>query len=73
LIGLLAHLEGALLVEETLDDFAARLRARLIAEGVLSSQGNERDLRQVINDINHRLRYAIGEYSDPPTPVGVPG
>jgi hypothetical protein len=73
LIGLLAHLEGSLLVEETLDEFAARLRARLIAEGVLSSQSNERDLRQVINDINHRLRYAIGEYSDPPTPVGVPG
>lgn len=73
LIGLLALLEGALMVEETLDEFAARLQARLIAEGVLSSQGSERDLRQVINDINHRLRYAIGEYADPPTAVPVPG
>jgi hypothetical protein len=73
LIGLLAHLEGALMVEETLDEFATRLRARFIAEGVLSSQSNERDLRQVINDMNHRLRYAVGEYSDPPSPVWVPG
>jgi len=30
-------------------------------------------LRQVINDMNHRLRYAVGEYSDPPSPVWVPG
>jgi hypothetical protein len=56
------------MVEETLDELAAKLRVRFIAEGVLSSQSNERDLRQVIDDINHRLRYAIGEYSDPPTP-----
>lgn len=73
LIGLLAHLEGALMIGETLDEFAAKLHARLISEGVLSAKSNVRDLRQAINDINHRLRYAIGEYSDPPASLAVPG
>jgi hypothetical protein len=31
-----------------------------------------RDVRQAINDINHRLRYAIGEYWMPPDSVPAP-
>ena len=27
---------------------------------------------QAINDLNHRLRYALGEYSSPPDPTPVP-
>jgi hypothetical protein len=34
--------------------------------------GTERDLRQSINDLNHRLRYALGEYNEPPRPLAVP-
>jgi hypothetical protein len=45
------------------------LQARFIAQGVLPERSDLRDVRQVINDINPRLRYAIGEYADPPTPA----
>jgi hypothetical protein len=38
----------------------------------LSRAGTERDLRQSIDDLNHRLRYALGEYNEPPRPLAVP-
>jgi hypothetical protein len=37
-----------------------------------TADGTERDLRQSINDLNHRLRYALGEYDEPPQPLAVP-
>jgi hypothetical protein len=39
----------------------------------LSRAGTERDLCRSINDLNHRLRYALGEYDEPPRPLAVPG
>jgi hypothetical protein len=44
------------MVGETLDEFAARLQARFIAQGVLPERSDLHDVRHVINDINHRLR-----------------
>jgi hypothetical protein len=35
-------------------------------------RGLPRDLRQVVNDMNHRLRYAGGEYDSPPPPMPPP-
>ena len=32
----------------------------------------DRDLRQSLNDLNHRLRYALGEYDEPPRTLAVP-
>lgn len=77
LIGLLAVLEGELLVsgrdlDNNIPDWAQRLAARLTKHGLLPTEPSNRDLRQALNDLNHRLRYALGEYDEPPQrwPVG---
>lgn len=44
----------------------------LVRAGLLKAGGTESELRQAINDLNHRLLYAIGEYSTPPRPEAVP-
>jgi hypothetical protein len=49
-----------------------RIRRRLERETLLQPNGTERDLRQAINDLNHRLRYALGEYDPPPPPLPLP-
>ncbi len=72
LIGMLAYLEGALLDGSVTEDWAQKLRTRFIREGLLPSESTDRDVRQVINDVNQRLRYAIGEYPNPPASVRVP-
>jgi hypothetical protein len=72
LIGLLAVLEAELMADEVSEHQARRLRDRFVREGLLSEQATPRQLRQAINDLNHRLRYALGEYPEPPQSVGVP-
>ena len=72
LIGILAAIEGALLAGSVTDHWAAQLRDRFIAEGVLAPESTARDVRQAINEINHRLRYAVGEYPNPPRSMPVP-
>jgi hypothetical protein len=73
LIGLLAVLEGELTAGEVSQHLSDRIRHRLQSVEVLEPGGTERDLRQAINDLNHRLRYALGEYDQPPSPSQVPG
>ena len=72
LIGLLAVIEGELMVGEVPQHLSGRIRDRLERAKILERGGTERDLRQSINDLNHRLRYALGEYDDPPRPMAVP-
>jgi hypothetical protein len=72
LIGLLAALEGELTAGEVSQHLSDRIRHRLQSVAVLEPGGTERDLRQSINDLNHRLRYALGEYDEPPSPSEVP-
>ena len=72
LIGLLAALEGELMAGEVAQHLSDRIRHRLQSVAVLEPGGSERDLRQSINDLNHRLRYALGEYDEPPSPSEVP-
>jgi hypothetical protein len=72
LIGVLAYLEGALLDGSVTEHWARKLHDRFIREGLLSPRSTDRDVRQVIKDINHRLRYAIGEYRNPPAQRPVP-
>jgi len=48
------------------------MRERLEQVRLLESGGSGRDLRQSISDLNHRLRYALGEYDQPPRPLAVP-
>jgi hypothetical protein len=40
--------------------------------GLLEPDATERDLRQAVSDLNHRLRYALGEYDEPPSSLPVP-
>jgi hypothetical protein len=72
LIGLLALLEGALTTGDVDDPLAGRFGQRFEQVGLLPSGSGNRDLRQAVNDLNHRLRYALGEYDEPPTPQSVP-
>jgi hypothetical protein len=72
LIGLLALLEGELMAGAVPESLSRRIRDRLERVGILRSGGSERNLHQSISDLNHRLRYALGEYDDPPQPVAVP-
>jgi hypothetical protein len=72
LIGLLAVLEGELMTGEVSRYLSGRIRDRLEQVELLETGGTERDLRQALNDLNHRLRYALGEYDEPPRPLAVP-
>jgi hypothetical protein len=72
LIGLLALLEGELMAGGVPEHLSRRIRDRLEQVGLLGAGGTERDLRQSISDLNHRLRYALGEYDEPPQPMVVP-
>jgi hypothetical protein len=68
LIGLLAVIEGSLMGGELSGRLSARIRDRFERAELLAPGGTEQDLRRSINDLNHRLRYALGEYDLPPAP-----
>jgi hypothetical protein len=72
LIGLLALLEGELMAGGVPERLSRRMGDLLERVGLVGAGGTERDLRQSISDLNHRLRYALGEYDKPPQPVAVP-
>jgi hypothetical protein len=71
LIGLLALLEGELMAGGVPERLSRRIGDLLERVGLVGAGGTERDLRQSISDLNHRLRYALGEYDEPPQPVAV--
>jgi len=76
LIGMLAKLEGELMLPNDRDDdvpeWAQGLATRLSRDGLMGSPAGNRDLRQTLSDLNHRLRHVLGEYDDPPGPMPVP-
>ncbi len=74
LIGLLASLEGELIADESDDvpDWARRLADRMSRDGLLTANPHGREVRQSLNDLNHRLRYVLGEYDEEPTSMPVP-
>jgi len=39
---------------------------------VLGADYDQRDLRQAINDMNQRIRYAADEYDTPPSSIPLP-
>jgi hypothetical protein len=71
LVGVLAVLEGELWGDE-LPDHASGACGRFIHDGLLGELATPHDLRQAIHDLNHRLRYALGEYPEPPPSIRVP-
>lgn len=72
LIGLLAILEGEIWGHGLDEHLIDRLRRRFFSDGLVADAAGGYELRQVINDLNHRIRYAIGEYEDPPTSIPPP-
>ena len=73
LIGILAICEGEMMLMEPAGRMLANcLATRLSVEGLLEANATEREVRQAVNDLNHRLRYALGEYDRPPDPFPVP-
>ena len=71
LIGLLAVCEGAIWGEVD-GDLAENLLRRWRQHGPLDADDDRYSVRQLINDLNHRLRYARGEYEEPPEPFPLP-
>ncbi|PZG22151.1 hypothetical protein C1I95_06065 [Micromonospora craterilacus] len=67
LVGLLATLEGELLAQEIDPYLAMRLAERLARVGLLTGDNDATAaLPQALHKLNHRLRYALGEYAEPP-------
>jgi hypothetical protein len=70
-IGVFAVLEGHLLGADLDAHLTRHLQAWLARRGLLDPDAGTRGLRQLLSDVNQRMRYAIGEYDEPPTPVPV--
>ncbi len=69
MIGILATLESELIAGEMKNDLVMTLAMRLRNAGVLPSGGGDlASLRLALADLNQRVRYALGEYDEPPAP-----
>ncbi len=71
LIGILAVLEGEF-HDPSNAYLASRIAARFQREGLIEDSREGAHLRQALNDMNHRLRYALGETDEPPVSQPVP-
>jgi hypothetical protein len=69
-IGVLSILEGELLGEALDVELAARLRDRFVGAGSLPDGAGLGELRRALAELNQRVRYALGEYAEPPPPEG---
>ncbi len=72
LIGLLAIVEGEAMASNLDPAIVDHIGRRFAGEGLLQRADDERLIRQALNDLNHRVRYALGEYDTPPAPMPVP-
>jgi hypothetical protein len=72
LIGVLAILEGAIWSGDLDERTVSKVAERFVQQGLLAADHDRRDLRQAINDMNQRLRYAAGEYDSPPSSIPLP-
>jgi hypothetical protein len=66
LIGVLAVLQGSIYVGDISDDAVAALGKRLAYDAGHQDGDVERHVRQALDDLGQRLRYAVGEYDVPP-------
>jgi len=69
LIGVLAILEGAIWAGDLSEQTTSKVAERFVQQGLLAADHDQRGLRQAINDMNQRLRHAVGEYDSPPPPI----
>lgn len=65
LIGVLAILEGEAMAAQLDRGLMDHMSRRFVSVGLLPNAAGDRELQQVLNDLNHRLRYALGEDDEP--------
>lgn len=58
--------------DDSVPGWAQGLASRLSRDGLLAPEAGNGALRQTLNDLNHRLRYVLGENNEPPKPMPVP-
>src|ERR1700733_6706414 len=66
LIGILAILEGLIWAGQLDEQITSKVAERFVRQGLLDADHDQRDLRRAIDDMNQRIRYAVGEYDTPP-------
>jgi hypothetical protein len=68
LIGMTAVLQGHLLIGELSPDLVDALNRRLHKAGLVESEAGPAELRLALANLTERVRYALGEYDEPPAP-----
>jgi hypothetical protein len=69
-IGVLSILEAELLLEGLDVELADSFRDRFVVVGLLSGDAGLGELRRALAELNQRVRYAHGEYTEPPPREG---
>jgi hypothetical protein len=72
LIGLLAILEGEAMASQLHAGLVDHLSRRFASVGLLADGVGGREFRHALNGMNHRIRYALGEYDEPRESMPVP-
>ena len=72
LIGVLAVLEVELMMSQLSAGHLDRLSRRFASVGLTTHGASHGELRQAIDDLGQRLRYALGEYDVLPEHMPVP-
>jgi hypothetical protein len=72
LVRLLALLEAAIWATNLINICGTSCASFSPGAGRLPDAARDDELRQAVNDMNHRLRHALGEYDEPPTATPVP-
>jgi len=72
LIGILAVLDGVIW-GGSLDEWTTgKVAERLVRNGMLAADHDRHDVHRALDDLNQRLRYAVGEYDSAPSSVPLP-
>jgi len=72
LIGILAVLDGVIWGGRLDEWTTSKVAERLVQQGLLTADHNRDDVHQALEDLNQRLRYAVGEYDNPPSSIVEP-
>ena len=68
LIGVAAVLEGHLVAGDLDPHVVGSLNRHLHGAGLVAADAGPPELRVALTNLNHRLRYSLGEYDRPPPP-----
>ena len=69
-IGVLSVLEAELLLDGVDVELADSFRDRFVRAGLLPADAGVGELRRAVAELTQRVRYALGEYTEPPAPEG---